>query len=260
MLYAFAFCRAETKTLEILLLILNSILFVLLFLCLIIIKFKNLVILCKFLIPILFVIVCANLTISSLLTHWRRKNVIKGEKKTIAARLGIVGLVLDIILFILSLINIIGFARSIANNETSNCDYNFNYYGNCKYNNNIKIGEIIIGYITYSFSDFSSLIGFCIWLIERSRLEQGLDMPFNAQNNNQNLGQIVYVQQPGGQGILVNNYQNQYSYPVNYVNNNQANNPVNNPANTQSNNLELNDPHQINSDAADNQVLELNNN
>ena len=102
------FNQALSKTLEITLIVLNSISFVLLFLSLVIIKWKEVSAANLVFFILMFLISISCLIFSIFIRYWRANNLIKDQKLKTATNLSIAGLTLVVINFIICIIEEIG--------------------------------------------------------------------------------------------------------------------------------------------------------
>ena len=189
------FNRSLSKTLEINLIVYNTIAVILIFLSLIIIKWKeissaNLVF---FILMFLMCICC--LIFSICLRLWRSKGLIKTSKKNTGYRLAVSGLTLTVINFVVCLIELI--VMSIGfNNANYPCDrgeaVNTYYYTGYRristevdcngkssnyYTGVITSGQYLIAYFTFSFLGLSLILDMIIWTILKNRIRLELDGP-----------------------------------------------------------------------------------
>jgi len=214
-LYALAcikLSQSSTKTLEINLIVYNSILSPLLLLCFILIKWKNISFINIIFFLFIFIITITNLVFSSLLRHWRKNNLIKTIKKVKGIVLAKIGFGLAITLLIFTIIEEFIFVYSYSDRHK-------------------KIGaeEYLISYLTFSFLEIFSILGICIWKLLIDRIIRGLDYPGLAPNIiSINTGPVVMVP-PGG--IIYTDTQRNTLMPIttdNNQNNNQYNYKYNN--------------------------------
>ena len=179
------FNSSQSKTLEIVLIVFNSISFILLLLSLIMINWNEIskANLAIFIIMLLINIIY--LIFPIFLRYWRAKNLIKEAKKSIAYAFAIAGLILTIIQFILCIIEeiLITYGYNEAYNEEV-----------------ITVTQYIIAYITFSYLEIALIWGNIIWYILRKRIQQQLDGP-DAVQISPNIvdpnGRAVVVVQPG---------------------------------------------------------------
>ena len=244
---ALCFNRALSKTLEINLIVYNSIAVLLIFLSLIIIKWKeisnaNIVF---FILMFLMCICC--LIFSICLRFWRSKGLIKTLKKDTGYRLAVSGLVLTIINFVVCLIELIvmsiGFNK--ANYPCDTGEYDNGYYGysyirristdvDCSkersnyYTGVITTGQYLIAYFTFSFLEISLILDMIIWTFLKNRIRLELDGPTPIRVAPpapiDPYGRAVIVVQPGDVVMMGGN---QYQY--NPYAQNQPNVPPPNP-------------------------------
>ena len=123
---AICFNSALSRTLEITLIVLDSIAFVLYFLCLVIIKWKELSKINVVFFVFMFLMVVACLVFSILIRLWRSKNLIKTLKKNVGGNLALSGFIIVIVHFVLCLIEEIVFTMGVidANHPCLDLDNN----------------------------------------------------------------------------------------------------------------------------------------
>ena len=193
----------------------SSILSFFLFLCLVIIKWKNISSANIIFFIFMFLISLPNIVISSFLRYWRSKSVIKTTKKSQGVKLAKIGFSLIIIYFIICIIEEVIFVYSYIktnypciNNENDK-SYRSNYYSPYYYKKNInstrlnnrdirilddesdickyqpsnyyieiiKSNEIFIALFTFSFSEIYLIFGMVIFWLLIKRIKEGLDGP-----------------------------------------------------------------------------------
>ena len=242
---ALCFNRALSKTLEINLIVYNSIAVFLILLSLIIIKWKEIssVNIVFFILMFLMCISC--LIFSIFLRLWRSKGVIKTSKKDTGYRLAVSGLTLTIINFVLCLIELIVMSIEFnkANYPCNKGEHNNYYYSyrristevDCSgeyynyYTGVITTGQYLIAYFTFSFLLISLILDMIIWTFLKNRIRLELDGPTPVRVASVPapigpFGRDVIVVQPGD---IVMMGGNQYQYNP-YVQN-QPNIPPQNP-------------------------------
>ena len=240
----------SSKALEINLIIMSSILSFLLFLCLIIIKWKKISVGNVLLFILMFLISLGNIVISSFLRYWRAKNLIKTTKKVKGVKLAIAGFVSIIICFIVNIIE--EFVFSISYYKVKDSCYSGR---GCKYGL-VTSGELFFSYLAFTCLELYLIYGMFIYWLLKGRIEQGLDGPVPEGTIGRQAaggamydqyGRQVVVVQPGdvvvmdGQrniAVPMDQY-NQYNNPnSNQYNNqyNQYNTPISNHFNNQFNN------------------------
>ena len=167
---AICFNSALSRTLEITLIVLDSIAFVLYFLCLVIIKWKELSKINVVFFVFMFLMVVACLVFSILIRLWRSKNLIKTLKKNVGGNLALSGFIIVIVHFVLCLIEEIVFTMGVidANHPCLDLnkypDYNPYIYRrrlktkvDCSGKNSdyyeyiISYGEFVLAYFTFSY-------------------------------------------------------------------------------------------------------------
>lgn len=243
---ALCFNRALSKTLEINLIVYNAIAVLLIFLSLIIIKWKELSS-ANLVFFILMFLMCISCFIFSIcLRLWRSKGSIKTTKKNTGYRLAISGFTLTIINFVVCLIELIvmsiGFNR--ANYPCDNGEYDNRYpnYVNRRistevdcskeypnyYTGVITTGQYLIAYFTFSFLELSLILDMIIWTILKNRIRLELDGPTPIRVAPpapiDPYGRAVIVVQPGDVVMMGGN-----PYQYNPYAQNQPNVPPPNP-------------------------------
>ena len=228
---AFCFNRAQSKNLEITLIVFNSIAVFLLLLSLIMINWKNISTANVVFFILMFLICICCLIFAIFLRLWRAKDLIKTIKKAPGMSLSTVGTTLTIINFILCLIEEI-----IITISFSKADYpcrTYSYYDNpffrrtssdvdCtgKYSNYytgiISTAEYLITYFCLSYLEISLILNIILWFKLKSRIRLELDGPAQAQpvipsspKVYDPYGKAVIVYQPGD---IVMTGGNQYQY------------------------------------------------
>ena len=257
------FNNLQSKTLEILAIVFQSISLFFLFCTLAIIKWSKIPVANLILFILMLIINILIIIFTSFIRYWRAKNLIKNTKKIIGQCFSLTCFVLIIICFILCVIEefVISYGfynadypcRTVNyNNPEKSSNYNY-YYGkrnlgndvNCYqvgpdyYANVITDSEFYISYIIFSYLELSFILGLWIWHILRRRIIQGLDgpSPTNVQPvmYDQYGRQVVVVQQGD---VVIMDGQPHIAVPAqnqNYNNNNNQFNQSNNQFN-QSNN------------------------
>ena len=172
---AICFNGMQSKSLEINLIVYNSISLILFLISLIIIPWDELskANLAFFIIMFLINIIC--LIFSSLIRYWRAKNLIKEEKRSLGNSLSIAGSTLTIIQFILCIIEEIIIAIGISRANYPCDDRDDYYFRNLKtkidcsgkysdYNAElISVGESFMAYFTLSYFEIASIFEIIIW-------------------------------------------------------------------------------------------------
>ena len=238
------FSGAQTKTLEIILIALNSISAVAIFLCLVIIKWSEISKANLALFIIMFLINIVYLVFSIILRYWRAKNLIKEEKKSLGTSFSIAGFSLAIIQFILCLIEeivfIIGTFRANYPCRGKNSEYSNEYHYfrristkvNCYvespdyYTGAISDWQEFLAYITFSYLEIAIIFAIILFNLLRNRIEHKLDGPppvHISPHVVDQYGRDVIVVQPGDVVMMGGN---QYQYnPYPYAQNQQNNIP-----------------------------------
>ena len=243
----------SSKALEIHLITMSTILSFLLFLCLVIIKWKKISVSNVLLYILMFLICLGNIVISSFLRYWRAKNLIKTTKKAKGCTLALTGFVSIIICFIINIIEELVFSFSYYKLKDS-CYSG----GECKYGL-ITSEEIFFSYLTFTCLELYLIFGMFIYWLLKSRIQQGLDGPvqegvigrgvagLGERAMYDQYGRQVVVVQPGdvvvmdGQrnvAVSMDQYNQNYTPNINQYNNqyNQYNTPISNQYNNQNNN------------------------
>ena len=227
---SFCFNTVFSKTLEIWLITLNSITFVLLILCLAIIKWSLLPKVNSVFFSIMLSLNSTYLIFSILLRVWRAKNLIKTSRKNAGVSLAIRGLVLVIINAIACIIEEIVFSIGIYRKNHPCWDYEeeryyngYPYYRravNCAhegpnyYEEIIPVGQVLIGYVTFSYMEIALILNIVLFTILRNRIKLELDGWSRPTMHQQGVvvdqfGRAVVVVQPGD---IVMMGGNQYQY------------------------------------------------
>ena len=253
------FNALSSRALELNLIVFNSILSFLLFLCLVTIKWKKISVANVLLFILIFLICLGNTVISSFLRYWRAKNLIKTTKKAIGFTLATIGFASLIICLIIDIIEEFIFSYSYYNLRDS-CIYPNE---KCKYGF-ITSGELFVSYLTFTCLELFLIYSIFIWWLLRNRIKQGLDGPAQQAviaRGAEGLGERAMYDQYGRQVVVVQpgdvvvmdgqrnvavsaDQYNQYYNPNSNQNinqfNNQYNSPNNNQINNQYNNNEIN--------------------
>ena len=254
---SFCFNTVFSKTLEIWLITLNSITFVLLILCLAIIKWSLLPKVNSVFFSIMLSLNSTYLIFSILLRVWRAKNLIKTLRKNAGVSLAIWGLVLVIINFIACLIEEIVFYIGVYRVNYPCWDYEEEqrYYtpyrrvasyscaieGSSYYVEVITVGQELIGYFTFSYMEVALILNMVLFSILRNRIRMELDGPPQPTMHPQGavvdqFGRAVVVVQPGDVVMMGGN---QYQYNP-YIQNQQNIPPVR-PQEAGSNDFQIQD-------------------
>ena len=280
----------SSKALEINLIVMSSILSFLLFLSLVIIKWKKIAVGNVLLFILIFLICLGNIVISSFLRYWRAKNLIKTTKKAKGRTLALIGFISIIICFIINIIEEFVFSISYYKLKDS-C-----YSGEeCKYGFITSV-ELFISYLTFTFLELYLIYGMFIYWLLKTRIEQGLDGPvqegvvgrevagLGGRGMHDQYGRQVVVVQPGDVVVMdgqrnvavpadqynqyynPNNNQynapnsNQYNVPnsnqYNVPNSNQYNNQIHNDANNEEDSQNISA--QVHPEKPDSQEYKLN--
>jgi hypothetical protein len=225
------FNQALSKTLEITLIVLNSISFVLLFLSLVIIKWKELSAANLVFFILMFLISISCLIFSIFIRYWRANNLIKDQKLKTATNLSIAGLTLVVINFIICIIEeivlLVGFYRvdypcySNEYRETTiyrristkvDCSNKYSDY----YADVITDGQYFIAYATFTYLEVALIFSMIIWTILKTRIRLKLDGPQSqvavapSPQMYDPYGRAVVVVQPGDV-VMVGGNQYQYN-------------------------------------------------
>ena len=230
------FNSASTKQLQVALIVLNSISFVFLLLCMIFIQWKEIYSSNLYIFIIMFVMAILYLIFSILIRYWGSTGELKTTKKGTASCLSLFGLILTIIHFILCIVEEVIITISFNRADFPCYDYKDNnsrtrssvyrraeYEAECKlygsdYEANvISIGEYYLAYITLSYLELALIFTLFLWSLLRQRIDAGLDghvvdvVPAGVA-----YPQAVVVIQPG-----YSDYQYQTNTP--YIYNQQVN-------------------------------------
>ena len=245
---ALCFSRALSKTLEINLIVYNSIAVILIFLSLVIIKWKEISSANIVLFILMFILCICCLIFSICLRLWRSKGLIKTSKKNTGYRLAISGLTLTIINFVVCLIELIvmsiGFNKANYPCGRNDDDRYYDYYYrristevvDCSrypdfYTGVITTGQYLVAYFTFSYLEISLILDMILWTFLKNRIRLELDgptpinvAPVPAPAPVDPYGRAVIVVQPGDVVMMGGN---QYQY--NPYAQNQPNIPPPNP-------------------------------
>jgi len=228
---AMCFNQALTKTLEITLIVLNSISCFLLLLSLIIIKWKEVSSANLVFFILMFLISIAYLIFSIFIRLWRANNLIKDQKLKTATSLSIAGLTLVVINFVLCLIEeillLVGFyrvdypcyrneysERTFYRRISSNVDCTGKYSD--YYTGIITSGQYFIAYVTFTYLEIALILSMIIWTKLKTRIRLKLDGPqvqvaiSPAPQMYDPYGRAVVVVQPGDV-VMVGGNQYQYN-------------------------------------------------
>lgn len=247
------FKNLKSKTLEILALAFQGISFVLLFCSLIIIRWSKISI-ANFLLFILMLIITLFIIIlSSFIRFWRAKNIIKTSKKMRAQNFALTCIILIIICFIICAIEefVIFYSFSKADypcqrvnfgNPEKSSYFNYYYYdkrnldsdidcyqvGRNHYAHIITDAEYYVSYITFTYLEFSFILGIWIMYILRRRIIQGIDGPSTTPLSPilyDQYGRKVVVVQQGD--VVIMDGQPHIAVSEKKQNNNQSSNQIN---------------------------------
>lgn len=226
---ACCFNSALTRSLEIAIIVLNSISVILLILCLVLIKWKEIYSSNLYLFIIMLVLNFICLIISILVRCWGSSGSIKTTQKGTASCLSMFGLILSIFIFIISLVEEIIATISFrkANfpclNFNNNNNYYIPYYRRMEYEEEcrkfgddydrdvITVGQYFIAFATISYLEIGMIFIISLWCILRTRIIGGLDGPAVRD---------VTVGVPVQQRVIV--VQPGYAYNTPYVYNQQV--------------------------------------
>ena len=234
---SFCFNAVFSKTLEIWLITLNSIAFVLLILCLAIIKWSLLPKANLAFFLIMFFLNLIYLIFSILLRVWRAKNLIKTLRKNAGVSLAIWGLVL-----------VINYPCWDYEEEQRYytpyrrvASYSCAIEGSSYYVEVITVGQELIGYFTFSYMEVALILNMVLFSILRNRIRMELDGPPQPTMHPQGavvdqFGRAVVVVQPGDVVMMGGN---QYQYNP-YIQNQQNIPPVR-PQEAGSNDFQIQD-------------------
>jgi len=244
------FNSASTKQLQVALIVLNSISFVFLLLCMIFIQWKEIYSSNLYIFIIMFVMAILYLIFSILIRYWGSTGELKTTKKGTASCLSLFGLILTIIHFILCIVEEVIITISFNRADFPCYDYKDNnsrtrssvyrraeYEAECKlygsdYEANvISIGEYYLAYITLSYLELALIFTLFLWSLLRQRIDAGLDGPVvDVVPAGVAYPQAVVVIQPG-----YSDYQYQQNTPYIYNQQvNSSNRPYNNRPNVKS--------------------------
>ena len=253
------FNNFTSKSLEIIVLVLQSISLFLLFLSLVIIKWSKISVANILMFLLMLLITLLIIVFTSFIRYWRANNLIKTTKKARGICFASTCFGLVITCFIICVIEefVISYGFYNADYPCSKYDDNNinsnSYYYKKKLNNTISIqnnrklfnkedcyllgsyynanvingSEYLISYITFTYLEFSFILGVWIWYILRRRIIQELDGPMinPVQPAMDQFGRQVVVVQPGdivyvdGRPNVVASVPNPYNYQYNYGNN-----------------------------------------
>lgn len=222
------FNNAINRSLEIALIVLNSISFVLLLMCLIIIDWKIIYNSNLYIFIIMFIINLLILVFIILIRYWSSSTIIKTTKKDAGSNMCTISIILSIILLIGCSVEDIVLSISFNKvqypclNYSSPYNYNSYYYRrlgtdiDCEkvgsdYNTNIiTVGQYLIAYATINYTFLALILEISIWCILRTRILAGLDGPAV------NLHPVTPIYPSYGQAVVVIQ---QPGYPVQYQQN-----------------------------------------
>ena len=230
------FNSASTKQLQVALIVLNSISFVFLLLCMIFIQWKEIYSSNLYIFIIMLVMTILYLIFSILIRYWGSTGELKTTKKGTASCLSLFGLILTIIHFILCIVEEVIITISFNRADFPCYDYKDNnsrtrssvyrraeYEAECKlygsdYEANvISIGEYYLAYITLSYLELALIFTLFLWSLLRQRIDAGLDGPVvDVVPAGVAYPQTVVVIQPGYSD-------NQYQANTPYIYNQQVN-------------------------------------
>ena len=253
------FNNFTSKSLEIIVLVLQSISVFLLFLSLVIIKWSKISVANILMFLLMLLITLLIIVFTSFIRYWRANNLIKTTKKVRGICFASTCFGLDITCFIICVIEEFVISYGFYNADYPCDKYDDNninsnsYYYKKKLNNTISIqnnrklfnkedcyllgsdynvnvindSEYFISYTTFTYLEFSLILGVWIWNILRRRIIQELDgpKPNPVQPAMDQFGRQVVVVQPGdivyvdGRPNVVASVPNPYNYQYNYSNN-----------------------------------------
>ena len=264
------FNNLTSKSLEIVELVFQSISFFFFFFFFVIIKLSKIFFANILLFLLMLLITLLIIVFTSFIRYWRANNLIKTTKKLRGICFASTCLGLIITCFIICVIEEFVISYGFYNADypcsgskylDNNINYNNYYYknklnnttsnrnnrklfnnedcyqlGSSYYANAIKSAEYLISYITFTYLEFSFILGVYIWYILRRRIIQELDgpMPTPVQPAIGQFGRQVVVVQPGdivymdGRPNIVAPVQNPNNYQYNYGNNQYNNYQYNN--------------------------------
>lgn len=234
---ACCFNSAQTRSLEISLIVLNSISLVLLIICMAVINFKEIYNsnLYFFIIMLLFSIAC--LIFSIIVRYWDSVGSIKSVQKGTAACLCILGMILSIFFFIACLIEEIIMSISFYRVNypcydyiyTSNpyiyrrriSDYDIDCYLNGKdYNIEIiSLGQYYLAYVTFSYLEIGLIFMITLWTILKNRIQSGIGAQVIVPNIQPNIPNMIIIQQNVPNYVYQQNIP--YVYNQNYSGSNE---------------------------------------
>ncbi len=244
------FNSASSKQLQVSLIILNSISFVFLLLCMIFIQWKEIYTSNLYIFIIMLVITVIYLIFSILIRCWGSTGELKTTKKGTASCFSIIALILNIAHFILCIVEEVIITISFNLSDFPCYDYKDNtsrtrtsayrrneyeaeciVYGSDYDANVISVGEYYLAYITLSYLELALIFTLFLWSLLRQRIDAGLDGPVvDVVPAQVAYPQAVVVIQPG-----YSDYQYQQNTP--YIYNQQvssSNRPSNNRPNVKS--------------------------
>ena len=207
------FNQALTRSIEIAIIVLNSISVILLILCLVLINWKEIYSSNLYLFIVMLAISFICLLFSIIIRYFRYSGSVKSTKKSSASCLSIFGLILSIILLIICLVEEIIVTKSFREANFPCLGYNSNiyipYYRRMEYDANcllygedydrnvITPGQYFITYITISYLELGMIFLIALWCILRTRIVAGLDAPvIHPTNIGIPVQQRVIVVQP----------------------------------------------------------------
>ena len=244
------FNSASTKQLQVALIVLNSISFVFLHLCMIFIQWKEIYNSNLYIFIIMFVMTILYLIFTILIRYWGSTGELKTTKKGTASCFSIIALILNIAHFILCIVEEVIITISFNRADFPCYDYKDNTsrtrtsayrrneyeaeciaYGSDYDANVISVGEYYLAYITLSYLELALIFTLFLWSLLRQRIDAGLDGPVvDVVPAQVAYPQAVVVIQPG-----YSDYQYQQNTP--YIYNQQvssSNRPSNNRPNVKS--------------------------
>ena len=189
------FNSASTKQIQVTLLALNSIAFIMLFICMFVIHWKEIYSSNLYIFIVMLVMSFIYLLISILIRHWGSSGELKTTKKGTASCLSMFALVLSIIHFILCVVEEVILSISFNRAEYPCYDYDDDvsttrvpYYrrmydpecvllGSDYEANVITRGEYYLSYFTFSYLEIYFMLTIFLWLILKQRIDGGLDGP-----------------------------------------------------------------------------------
>ena len=227
--------QAQTKTLEITSIVFHSISFILLLVCLIMNKWREIYTINLVFFILMFLITICGLVFGILLKLWRDKGIIKTTKKNTGTNITNAAITLAVINYIICIIEEIIIIISFRKVNYPCYSYNYNYYYyyrrmssdvDCKgefsdyYTGVIPDGPIIMTYFTLSYLEIVLILKIVIWVILKQRIKLELDGPQAIPNVAVPVGAaydpygraVVVIPQQGG--VVVGN---QYQYGMPYA-------------------------------------------